>query len=128
MRIVKTLEASLPGLVGVYLYGSQARGNSNAESDWDIAVLGAKAYEHPLLLEAATHLASGLHTEHVDLIDLFSASSVLIYQILSEGQCICQKDPIALSKFELKSLALYFDLNIERREILAEIKKRGKVF
>ena len=124
---MKLLRQRLPELAGVYLYGSRVHGGCHSESDWDIGVLGKQPYEAMLLLDVASELAMLLAVEHVDLVDMYTASSVLVYQVLSEGRCLWEGDSLFVGNFELKSLGLYFDLNIERAGILEDIKQRGRV-
>ena len=126
--VIDVLRKRFPGLIAIYLFGSRAKGRAHEGSDWDIGLLGREAYGFKQLLQASTELAVSLSTEHVDLIDLFCANTVLAYQIISEGECVWSDDTIAVANYEIKSFGLYVDLNIERAEILESVRKRGSVF
>ena len=63
----------------------------------------------------------------VDLIDLWSADDVITHQILESGVCIYQSDSKALALFEVTAMAKYCNLNEERKGILLDIKKRGRI-
>ncbi|MBB3220446.1 nucleotidyltransferase domain-containing protein [Pseudoduganella umbonata] len=57
-RIVAILQAELAGLLGVWLFGSQANGHANAESDVDFAVLVAGKADPLQLWDISQKLAA----------------------------------------------------------------------
>ncbi|TDX32100.1 nucleotidyltransferase-like protein [Modicisalibacter xianhensis] len=124
-RCLDYLQDALPDLQAVYLFGSQAKGSANAMSDVDLAVLVPYPLAGTLRWELTGQLADLLNRD-VDLVDLRIASTVMQHQIVSEGQRLWSRDHEA-DEFELAAMSEYWDLAIQRRELIADIKQRGHV-
>jgi len=126
---VSSLSAHVPGLEGVYLFGSAATGTTNAASDLDLAVLAARPMAPVFRWELQQALAAGLH-QSVDLVDLRTASTVMCVQVLATGRLIYEAAGAAVARawFEMVTLGRYARLNEERRAILADIETRGRVY
>ena len=95
-----------------YLFGSQARGQANNRSDWDIAVYLNK---EPKKLPAWTvfSLEAEISREigkEVQIIALNSVDSpVLIFEILKDSIIIVDNNPDERVVFEAKALSKYHD-------------------
>ncbi len=126
-RLVRILRDGLPDLAAVYLFGSVANGDTHAESDVDVAVLPAQPLPPMQRFELAAALAERGGAD-VDLVDLRSASTVMRAQVVRTGRVLFDGDPEARQRFEVYALASYFDLEIERAAILADIHERGRVY
>lgn len=123
--LIQTLQARLSRLMAVYAFGSRIRGNANADSDLDLAVLVA-GYADPLLLwELAGELAD-IAGCPVDLLDLRAASTVMQYQILTTGERWWAQDSQA-ALFEAAVLSDKTDLDTARAGVLADIQREGTV-
>lgn len=122
---VDMLRNALPELQAVYLFGSQASGQATVDSDVDLAVLLPTEEPADRLWALSSQLAERLQRE-VDLIDLRSASTVMRYQIVQQGQRLWGRDS-DVDEFELATLSEYWDLQITRRAIVADIKQRGSI-
>ncbi|WP_322558234.1 type VII toxin-antitoxin system MntA family adenylyltransferase antitoxin [Halomonas sp.] len=123
--VTKYLAATLPSLQAIYLFGSQATGEATAASDIDLAVLLAS----PLPLEQRWQLSGELADRlgaDVDLIDLRQASTVLQHQVVTTGQRLWHRG-LDSDEFELIVQSEYWDLAIQRRPLIADIKQRGRV-
>ena len=72
-------------LLGAWLYGSRARGESRPDSDIDLAVLGDRPLDPVELFDAAGRLAAGLGVA-VDLVDLRQAGGLLKVEATHHGQ------------------------------------------
>lgn len=123
--ITDYLVASLPSLQAVYLFGSQATGETTPASDVDLAVL----LPAPLAAEQRWHLSGELADRlgaDVDLIDLRQASTVLQHQVVTGGQRLWHRG-LDSDEFELMVQSEYWDLAIQRRQLIADIKQRGSV-
>ncbi|HEX8606855.1 MAG TPA: nucleotidyltransferase domain-containing protein, partial [Pseudoduganella sp.] len=94
-RIVAFLQAELPELLGIWLFGSQANGHANAQSDVDLAVLIAGKIDTLKLWDVGQRLAA-IAGREVDLLDLRAASTIMQYQVIMEGRRLWQKDAQAL--------------------------------
>ncbi|MFT4928406.1 MAG: putative nucleotidyltransferase [Phenylobacterium sp.] len=106
----------LPQVQLIYLFGSMASNEQNADSDIDIAVMCDGQLDPIQRWDIAATLADKLG-KGVDLVDLLSASTVMQHQITCKG--ICLYDPFNLSdSYAIRVLSMYHDLNIERADIL----------
>ncbi len=124
--IVKLLQQRLPALLAVYLFGSQARGDANAGSDVDLAVLVA-GYADPIeLWDLSSDLAEVCGCE-VDLLDLRAASTVMQSQILQQGSRLFALDS-SVGSYEATLLSEMTALNEARAGILADIQQDGTVY
>lgn len=124
--VVTCLKAHVPGLLGVWAFGSVINGTARPGSDLDLAVL-VGGYASPLLLwDTTAALAQLLHLP-VDLLDLRLASTVMQYQVVTNGRCLWGQQPDA-DQFELFVLAEKLAFDAARAGLLADIKKTGKIY
>lgn len=100
-RILELLKSSdLLGerrLLGVWVFGSHARGEVRGDSDVDLGVL----CEPPLGLERtrwmeALSRAAGVE---VDVIDLASTSATLAWEVITTGWLAVENDSLAVEQF-----------------------------
>ncbi|MGQ0504886.1 MAG: type VII toxin-antitoxin system MntA family adenylyltransferase antitoxin [Myxococcaceae bacterium] len=124
---IKHVRSALPDVQAVYLFGSQASGTSTERSDFDIAVLAPHPIHEALRWELSSRLAETLGAE-VDLVDLRAASTVMRVQILAKDRILLDAAPAERAFFEATTLSDYARLNVERREILEDIRRRGSVY
>ena len=109
-----------------YLFGSQATGQAEARSDYDVAVLfdGDVSTDDRYLL---THQLTELLDTGVDLVDLALAPVELVYNVIATGQILYEKHRTTRVEFEARVLGLYFDqlpiLRAERRALLEETRE-----
>jgi uncharacterized protein len=120
------LRRELPDVRVVYVFGSQATSNANAESDVDIALLPSTKLDEVARWHLQEKLAS-LLGRNVDLVDLRSASTVMQKEIIASGQVVYQADEAERQGYEARVLSSYARLQEERREILNDVIKRGHV-
>ena len=125
-QIATFLRDAMPGLIAVYRFGSTAGGQTHAESDVDIAFLAAVPVEAVARFERQEQLAARLQRD-VDLVDLSRASTVMRMQVISTGSLLAAFDPAAQERFEDLTYSAYARLNEERREILEQIRREGRV-
>ena len=123
---INILNSEIPDLMGVYLFGSRTSDSVHLESDWDLAILARDLLPAKKRFDIAEKCARACGV-NVDLVDLKKANLVLIHQILSEGKLIFEKDKSVIARFETTSMARYCNFNEERKEILKDIAKRGKI-
>jgi len=123
--VLAQLLASVPDLMAVYVFGSQATGEANADSDIDLAVLAAGTVDPLLLWQTAGELAD-IVAVPVDLLDLRAASTAMQYQLITTGRRLWNKDSQA-GIFESYILSEKTALDTARAALLADIQKEGKV-
>ncbi len=125
-RAVRVLQAGLPGLLAVYGFGSRVQGTAGPESDLDMAVLVAGYADVTQLWQLAGELAD-IAGCAVDLLDLRAASTVMQYQVITQGQRWWARDAQA-ALFESAILSEKTSLDTARAGLLADIRERGTVY
>lgn len=124
------LTQRLPALKGIYLFGSRAKGEERPDSDYDFAFLQEWGHAPSPLerLQLANELAQLLGGPDVDLIDLQTADTDLRFVILSTAERIHCSDVYYCDFFELTAYSMYQRLELERRDIVEDVKKRGYIY
>lgn len=125
-RSVRVLQARLPGLLAVYGFGSQVQGTAGPGSDLDMAVLVAGYADVTQLWQLSSELA-GIAGCSVDLLDLRAASTVMQYQMVTQGERWWAGDAQA-ALFESAILSEKTALDTARAGLLADIRERGTVY
>lgn len=121
------LRQKIPGLAGVYLFGSHASGDARADSDVDLAVYAGPPLARTLLRHVQGQLSDVLKRE-VDLVDLSAVPTILQVQVIDEGKLIDAPEPDATALFELRAIRDYQDLKERRAATEADIVRRGRVY
>jgi predicted nucleotidyltransferase len=111
----------------VYLFGSRARGDGGKQADIDLALLTDVPLAPVARWELQEDLAALAHAD-VDLVDLLRASTVMRVQVLRDAQLLLDRNPSRRIAFETMALSAYARLNEERRAILDDIVRRGRVY
>ncbi|MEO8326384.1 MAG: nucleotidyltransferase domain-containing protein [Nitrospirota bacterium] len=124
---ITCMKETVPGLLVVYRFGSEAQGTARPGSDVDLAVLAQNRLVPTMLVGLRQDLAIILNRE-VDLIDLRAASTVMQMQVLSTGECLFSGDDRARELFEMIVYSSYARLNEERAGILDDVRTRGSVY
>jgi len=117
----------VPGIVAVYLFGSRARGDGNADSDIDLAVLAEDRMEPVGRWKLQEDLAAMAH-HSVDLVDLRQASTVMRVEVMRDALVLLDSQPSLRAAFECFALSAYARLNEERRGIMQDIRARGRIY
>lgn len=126
LALVSLLRQRVPALLAVYGFGSHALGNHGPESDLDVAVL-VGGYAEPLLLWALSGDVAAIVGCEVDLLDLRAASTVMQYQIITQGQRWWALDAQA-ALYECAILSEKTELDTARAGLLSDIQERGSVY
>ncbi|AEG02570.1 type VII toxin-antitoxin system MntA family adenylyltransferase antitoxin [Methylomonas methanica] len=124
--LVAKLRSELHNVLAVYAFGSRIQGVAGADSDLDLAVLVA-GYADPQTLWALTGNLADLAGCPVDLLDLRSASTVMQYQIVTQGRRWWARDSQA-ALYEAAILSEKTELDTARAGLLDDIQKRGSVY
>jgi len=119
-EIVKRYELAL-----VVMFGSAARGQTNSESDTDIAVKSWHVITPDIYLSLSRDL-DRIYRE-VDLVDLRKASPLLLANIAQEAKLIFEDTPLAFEEFKLFAYRSYWDWKEHRRIFKRSLRKAGAV-
>jgi predicted nucleotidyltransferase len=111
------------GVETLWLFGSEARGTATADSDLDLAALFLRSPSPLERLEGAADLAARLGSD-VDLVDLDRTSPILAMQVLRHGRLLVNRNPNRRAAFFGRTLCLYEDLKIMRREAERSLLER----
>jgi len=122
-QILPSILANFPGISLVYLFGSQATGETGPMSDFDLAIFEDSLEEENVIQAQFQHaLALALHTHRVDVVLLKRAPIELAYHIIAGGKLIYKRDALTQVEFEAQVLGLYGDylpvLRSQRDQIL----------
>ena len=105
--------ATRPEICEAYLFGSQARGESQPHSDVDVAV-----YVDPTApmnagfgigCEIAADLMKALGTNDIDVVLLNRAGPLLYHRVLRDGIRVLARDLVAATRREGMALSRYCD-------------------
>lgn len=124
-QIVQRLRQQLPQLLAVYLFGSYASGQQQADSDIDLAVLLPITLPALQLWQLAGELAELLDID-VDLLDLRTASTVMQEQVIRHGRRLWAADSSA-ALYEAAILSDKTTLDEARQPLLNTIAQQGKI-
>jgi predicted nucleotidyltransferase len=128
-RIRRVLERR-PEVLDGYLFGSVARGESQAHSDVDVAVYLGHEPDTPYGYDAdlTSDLMAELGMNEVDVVILNRAPPLLYHQVLRDGLRLVSRDPAATTTREGQALSRYFDWVPQQAKIdavLADRIRRG---
>jgi uncharacterized protein len=108
VRLRTALETGPPVRLAV-LFGSAASGRTRPDSDVDVAILlGESDPAEPLELALSRTLTLAAGTE-VDLIRIERASTLLKWQIATNGVLLVQQSPEEFPRFRARAASEYID-------------------
>jgi predicted nucleotidyltransferase len=117
------IAARTSGLSLLVLFGSRARDDAHARSDWDFGYLGDSTLDVPTLLAA---LVETVGHDRVDLVDLARASGLLRYRAARDGRALYESQPRVMESFCLDAADFWCDaepiLRQGYQDVLAELK------
>ncbi len=110
-----------------YLFGSQAKGNSAPESDFDIAVLFEEPPSDSLALRETMDLSSDLYgyfPAKIDIVSLHYAPLLLKYEVVAHNRILYCEDEKERINFEVSVIKEYVDEEPLRRFYNEALYKR----
>lgn len=125
--IVKTISDRLPLATAIYLYGSVVTEMFRADSDVDISVLILE----PLTADDVIYFKNTLGLllrRDIDILDMRRASVEMAFSVLRSSIQIFSADSLLVGLYETALMSMWSDLQIDRREIVEDIAKRGHVY
>lgn len=114
------------GVDELWLYGSQAEGTARADSDVDLAALFRRRPQALEIFDARTELEELLRRD-VDLVDFDQAPPILAMQVLKHGRLLVDRNPSRRHDAFSRTVSLYEDLKILRRESEQALFQRFRV-
>lgn len=125
-KIISFLQSKMK-LRLLILYGSYASGHATEKSDIDLAFLADDEMDSfKLWYEISQELASLMHVESVDLVNMKTIDTVFRFIIVSTGQVIFQDGDF--DEYLDLAYTQYLQLNDDRREILENYPEMVKTF
>jgi predicted nucleotidyltransferase len=107
LRVISEVATRQPGLRLVVLFGSRARGDATARSDWDVGYLGSEPLDREGLL---ADLVAALGTEEIDLVDLDRASGRVRFRAARDGVVAFQAVDDAFARFWFDAVSYWCDM------------------
>jgi predicted nucleotidyltransferase len=112
------------GLELLLLFGSRARDEAHAGSDWDVGYVAAAGMDVEALRAAVVDV---LGTDRVDLVDLRRASGLLRYRAARDGRPVFEARPGLGDAFVLDAVRFWCDaaplLQRGYEDVLAELTR-----
>jgi predicted nucleotidyltransferase len=119
------VQAVVPSLQALYLFGSRAQDTVGPESDLDLAILADDPPGTVDLWHMAGELAD-VAGHPVDLVDLRTASTVMQYQIITTGRRLWARDARA-ALYESFILSEKTALDEARAALIGDIGREGRI-
>jgi predicted nucleotidyltransferase len=110
---VPPLVERYPALSLIVLFGSRARGDARADSDWDIAFAAAGGLD---VLALRADLVEALGSDRVDVVDLERASALLRYRVARDGVPLFERPPASFERFWMQAVRFWCDVEPLVRE------------
>lgn len=124
MAALVSAASTAPGLALLLLFGSRARGDAHAGSDWDFGYLAAGEFDAFGFVGTLVEIVG---TDRVDLADLERASGLLRYRAARDGHVLHEAHPRLAERFCLEAAEFWCDAApvLERAygKVLAELKR-----
>jgi predicted nucleotidyltransferase len=124
LRAIRDVCARHPALRLVVVFGSRARGDATAASDWDLAYLANDRLDRDELL---ADLVRALDTERIDLVDLERAGGLVRFRAARDGVVVFESQPDAFGRFWRDAVDFWCDAGPTIRagydDVLAELSR-----
>jgi predicted nucleotidyltransferase len=105
LETIRLLAARQAGLGMLVLFGSRARGDAAATSDWDFAYLADDTFDPASFLGV---IVAAVGTEHVDLVDLRTATGLLRFRAARDGRLVAGDEDL-MNRFRLEAATFWCD-------------------
>lgn len=103
---LELVAARQPGLTLLVLFGSRARGDASAASDWDFGYLSDGSADPAAI---STALGRVVGSERVDLVDLARANGLLRYRVARDGVLVFEAPSGSFDRFRFAAARFWFD-------------------
>ncbi len=95
------------GLRLLVLFGSRARGDARAGSDWDFGFLADAGFDADRLM---ADIVRQLRSERIDLVDLARAGAQLRFRAARDATVVFEAEPGVLGRFWLDAVQFWCDV------------------
>ncbi len=133
---LKTLSPQLPEKIPylkmLVLFGSRARGDIHANSDWDFAALYDEEVRKAYIkdnawawFEVAQILGEVLeiNQEQIDVVELNNCSLLIAHFVARDGKLLYEKEPGKFTAFQKKAFKSDVEMTAIRRELRQKLEK-----
>lgn len=108
------------------LFGSRVTGNVHEESDFDIAYLSAKNLSLKDEARLTVDLSPIVKSEKIDLVNLKTASPLLLYGITGEAEILFTKDDLLFPSLRAYAFKKYIEgrplYELKRQRVLEKVR------
>jgi predicted nucleotidyltransferase len=118
LNTLTDLARSRPGLQVLLVFGSRARGDAHAGSDWDIGYLADTGFDAADLL---ARIVEGVGSDRVDLVNLAHASALLRQRAAQDGRVMFEARPRLAEQFRLDALQFWCEVGPLLRRAYDEV-------
>ncbi|BAZ11481.1 hypothetical protein NIES4071_33070 [Calothrix sp. NIES-4071] len=132
------LPENIPYVKMLVLFGSRARGDIHANSDWDFAVICDEnqrldyVKDNPFLwfeLPAKVGEILQINSDIIDVVELDHCSPLMGYHVARDAKVLYESKPESFLRFQCKAWKIYADTakfrKAERESIKLWLNKRG---
>lgn len=120
----------IPALKLLILFGSRARGNNQADSDWDFAVLYDEAIRKSsekdswewLKIQSILAELFDLSEDEIDIIDLKQCSPWLAHCIARDGKLLFEKEVGEFERFQQTAIKSEAELKAYRQTVREKVR------
>ncbi|MBC8448615.1 MAG: nucleotidyltransferase domain-containing protein [Chloroflexi bacterium] len=117
----------------VYLFGSQARGDTGPLSDVDVALLLRPGVSRKAAFDLRLRMMAALgrlfDTDEIDVVVLNDAPLLLQHRVLRDGKVLFCRHELRRVRYEARAISKYLDFqhleNIYNRALLARLARGG---
>ncbi|MDB9510084.1 nucleotidyltransferase domain-containing protein [Kamptonema animale CS-326] len=122
----------IPYLKMLVLFGSRARGDTHAKSDWDFAALFDEelrkihvANNTWKLLEVPQIIGEvfNLNSDQIDVVELNNCSHIITHFVAKDGKLIYEKEPGEFERFCQKALKSEIEIKAIRKSLRQKVEE-----
>ncbi|MGD1804010.1 type VII toxin-antitoxin system MntA family adenylyltransferase antitoxin [Dapis sp. BLCC M126] len=137
-KLSSQLPEKIPYLKMLVLFGSRARGDTHAKSDWDFAALYDEEIRKKMMgdnafawFEVPTGLGNifQINSDIIDVVELNKSSPLLGFHVARDGKLIYEKNSGDFVNFQMKAWKVYADTakfrKSQRNSIELWLQKKG---
>lgn len=132
VELVPQILEQVPYLKLLVLFGSRARGDHNANSDWDFAFLCDEEYRKQYEKQGWDYLrilgilqqVYKLGDDEIDAVDMRICSNILAHSIATDGKVLYELEPGEFAAFQQEKIIAPEELKRLQKEMREEIRQR----